>query len=98
VATTAATTATMTAAVVAAKATVMATAAASGRHGESPSVVLANQENAEHALNSITPQRLCSAFSVLQLGYEPKKNGEQNAERMRRTLDNWDPKGINKAS
>ena len=37
------------------------------------------------------PQRLCSAFSILQLGYEPKKNGEQNAERMRRTLDNWDP-------
>ena len=49
-------------------------------------------KNAEHALNSITPQRLCSAFSVLQLGYELKKNGEQNAERMRRTLDNWDPK------
>jgi hypothetical protein len=49
-------------------------------------------KNAEHALNLITPQRLCSVFSVLQLGYEPKKNGEQNAERMRRTLDNWDPK------
>ena len=41
VATTAATTATMTAAVVAAKATVMATAAASGRHGESSSVLAA---------------------------------------------------------
>ncbi len=33
----------------------------------------------------ITLQRLCSSFSVLQLGYELKKNGEQNAERMRRS-------------
>ena len=57
-----------------------------------PLFLSSRTKNAEHALNSITPQRPCSAFSVLQLGYEPKKNGEQNAERMRRMLDNWDPK------
>ena len=50
-------------------------------------------QNAEHALNLITLQRHCSVFSVLQLGYEPKQNGEQNTEHMRRMLNNWDPKG-----
>ncbi len=39
--------------------------------------VLANQERRTRS-KFITLQRLCSVFSVLQLGYEPKKNGEQN--------------------
>jgi hypothetical protein len=42
----------------------------------------------EHAPNWIVSKTPRSAFSVLQLGYELKKNGEQNAERARRTPDN----------
>ena len=42
----------------------------------------------ERAPNWIVPKTPWSAFSFLQLGYEPKKNGEQNTERAHRTLDN----------
>ena len=35
----------------------------------------------------------CSVFSVLQVGYKPKKNGEQSTEQACITLDNFYPKG-----
>ena len=42
----------------------------------------------ERAPNWIVSKTPHSEFSVLQLGYERKKNGEQNAERARRMPDN----------
>ena len=48
----------------------------------------------EQAPNWIVSNPPCSAFSVLQLGYELKKNEEQNTERVRRTPDNVYPKYI----
>ena len=40
----------------------------------------------DEGLNWIVSKRPCSVFSVLQMGYEHKKNGEKNAKRLHRML------------
>jgi hypothetical protein len=57
----------------------------------SPGQVTLSPAVLEKAPNWIMSKTQHSVSSVLQLGYELKKNGEQNAERACRTLDNFYP-------